>query len=111
ARPDADRRRCARSPARRRPSWVTHLQLGAERLVEAVGEIRRRDAERELRELRRAQLLAELLDQSWLDLHARRHLLGIADHEPLELVEKRARLVVRQSVELLLRHADSLTES
>src|SRR5438876_12331357 len=91
-------------------SSALSLQFRAERLVEAVGEVGGRDAERELREGFRSQLLLELLHKPRIDLDLLCHLLRIADDQSLEIGEERVGRVVGQRSELLLRHSVSLPE-
>src|SRR5882724_10451114 len=91
-------------------SSALSLQFRAERLVEAVGEVGGRDAERELHEGFRSQLLLELLHEPRIDLDLLCHLLRIADDQSLEVGEERVGRVVGQRSELLLRHSVPLPE-
>src|SRR5438094_9511971 len=84
-------------------SSALRLQFRAERLVEAVGEVGGRDAERELHEGFRSQLLLELLHELRIDLDLLCHLLRIADDQSLEIAEQRVSRVVGQPGEFLLR--------
>src|SRR4029453_3089373 len=89
---------------------VDRFQFRAERLVEAVGEVGGGDAERELHERVRSQLLLELFHEPRIDLDVLCHLLRIADHQSLEIGEERVGRVVAQSSELFLRHSVPLPE-
>src|SRR5438093_7917792 len=86
------------------------LQFRAERLVEAVGEVGGRDAERELHEGLRTQLVLELFHEPRIDLDLLCHLLRIADDQSLEIGEERVGRVVSQRSKLLLRHSVPLPE-
>src|SRR2546426_7947817 len=66
-------------------SSALSLQFRAERLVEAVGEVGGRDAERELHEGFRSQLLLELFHEPRIDLDLLCHLLRIADRKSTRL--------------------------
>src|SRR5438128_12356445 len=91
-------------------SSALRLQFRAERLVEAVGEVGGRDAERELHEGFRSQLLLELLHEPRIDLDLLCHLLRIADDQSLEIGEERVSRGVGQRSEFLLRHSVPLPE-
>src|SRR5262249_13054698 len=93
-----------------RISSASPFQFRAERLVEAVGEVGGCDAERELHEGVRSQLLLELFHESRIDLDLLCHLLRIADDRSLEIGEERVGRVVGQRSELLLRHSGPLPE-
>src|SRR5213593_1554464 len=91
-------------------SPLLSLQFRAERLVEAVREVGGRDAERELHEGFRSQLLLELLHKPRIDLDLLCHLLRIADDQSLEIGEERVGRVVGQRSEFLLRPSVPLPE-
>src|SRR5882724_10654374 len=91
-------------------SSALSLQFRAERLVEAVGEVGGRDAERELHEGFRSQLLLELLHEPRIDLDLLCHLLRIADDQSLEIGEERVVRVVGQRGEFFRRHSVPLPE-
>src|SRR3977135_21762 len=91
-------------------SSALSFRFRAERLVEAVGEVGGRDAERELHEGLWSQLLLELLHEPRIDLDLLCHLLRIADDQSLEIGEERVGRVVGQRSELLLRHSVPLPE-
>src|SRR2546427_11132424 len=89
---------------------VLGFQLGAESLVETVGEVGGRDAQRELHERLRRQMALDLLDESGIHLHVERHLFGVTEHQALEVGVERAFLILGQGVELVLEDTDPLTE-
>ncbi len=85
------------------------FQLGPQRLVESVGEVRGRDAQGVHQRLKR-EMAAQRLDEGAVDLDSHRHLLRVAEHQALELREQGARLEVGQDLELLPRDSEPLSE-
>ena len=86
------------------------FQLGPQRLVESVGEVRGRDAQGELHQRLGREMAAQRLDEGAVDLDSHRHLLRVAERQALELREQGARLEVGQDLELLPRDSEPLSE-
>ena len=94
----------------RTPPTRLMLQFNVERVVDAVGEVRRCHRDRQLHQFTVREVLLQLTVERLVDLDLGRELFGVADDQPFQVAIRGVGVILRKAIDLRLREADPLTE-